>query len=468
MTGTQSGYARPDGRRPLPGNVVARQYCTCAILRPPRPAAPIQETSVTCTDCLSPDKIRPLRPASPLIVHLALALGGFAIGTSEFAAMSLVPYFSPDLGIDEATASQVISAYALGVVIGAPVLAVLGARMSRRRLLVGLMLAYAVANLLTALATDYGQMMAARFLSGLPHGAYFGVGALVAASVVAPNQRNKAVARMMIGLTVATVLGVPFANILGQSIGWRWGFGLVALLACLTALAVLVKAPRDLPRRDINPLSELAALGNRQVLLTLATAAIGFGGFFAVYTYVASTLIEVTGAGPAAVPPVLALMGIGMTLGTLAAGWGADRNATATAWTILCASFLLMLLYPSTTGNVWLMSAVLFGIGLSGGFGTVLQTRLMDVAGDAQTMAAAMNHSAFNVANALGPLLAAFAIMAGYGFSSSGYVGAALTLAGMAVYALTLWDARRTSRRRRVTPPPAAPAILPDSSDKAA
>ena len=422
---------------------------------------------MSSADCIPQGKSTAMR-SSPLIVHLALAMGGFAIGTSEFAAMSLLPYFSPDLGINEAVASHVISAYALGVVIGAPVLAVLGARMSRRRLLIALMLAYALGNLLTAFAATYGQMLVARFLAGLPHGAFFGVAALVAASVVGPNERNKAVARVMIGLTVATVLGVPFANVLGQSIGWRWGFGLVAVLACLTATAVFFKAPNDQPRRDINPLSELGALGNRQVLLTLATAAIGFGGFFAVYTYVASTLIEVTRAGEAAVPPVLALMGIGMTLGTLLAGWGADRNAVATAWTILGASFLLMLAYPSTTGNVWLMALVLFGIGLSGGFGTVLQTRLMDVAGEAQTMAAAMNHSAFNVANALGPLFASMAVAAGYGFPSSGYVGAALTTAGMVVYALTLWDARRGPRWRTVTPYREGSEALPDMSDKAA
>lgn len=380
---------------------------------------------------------------NPTFVHLALALGGFTIGTSEFEAMSLLPYFSRDLGIDEATASHVISAYALGVVVGAPVLAVVGARMSRRLLLILLMAFYAVANVLSALAPGYPLLVAARFLSGLPHGAFFGVGALVAASVVPHGQRTKAIARMMIGLTVATVIGVPLSSVLGQTVGWRWGFALVGILALATAATVFLFAPRDRPRRDINPLSELSALGNRQVLLTLATAAIGFGGFFAVYTYVASTLIEVTRAGETAVPPVLALMGVGMTLGTLLAGWGADRRPVLTGWIILAGSMLLMLVYPSTTASVWAMAPVLFGIGLSGSLGTVLQGRLMDVAGSAQTMAAAMNHSAFNAANALGPWLASMAVAAGYGFPASGYVGAGLCLVGMAVYALTLWDARR-------------------------
>jgi DHA1 family inner membrane transport protein len=383
---------------------------------------------------------------NPLLVHLALALGGFAIGTSEFAAMSLLPYFSVDLGIDEAKASHVISAYALGVVIGAPVLAVIGARLPRRRFLIALMLFYALAHLLSSFAASYGQLMLGRFLSGLPHGAYFGVGALVAAGVVPPHQRTKAIARMMIGLTLATVVGVPFANVLGQTIGWRWGFGIVVILALITALAIGIYGPRGLPVSKKNPLSELSALGNRQVLLTLAVGAIGTGGFFAVYTYVASTLIKVTQAGEGMVPAALALMGAGMTLGTLLAGWAADRKANLTAWILMGSSMTLTLIYPSTTGTLGLMLPVLFCIGLAGPLGTVLQGRLMDVAGEAQTMAAALNHSAFNAANALGPWLASMVVGAGLGFSASGYVGVGLSLCGMLIFAITLWDARRRPR----------------------
>lgn len=385
----------------------------------------------------------------PAIVHLALAIGGFAIGTAEFAAMSLLPYFSRDLAIDEATASHVISAYAVGVVVGAPVLAVMGARLPRRTLLIGLMVLYGVANLLSAFATTYQGMLVYRFLSGLPHGAYFGVAMLMAASLVPNNQRNGAVARVMMGLTIATIIGVPFASVLGQTVGWRWGFALVAVLSALTAGLIWLYAPREAPRRMANPLSELSALANRQVLLTLLTGAIGFGGFFAVYTYVASTLMQVTMAGEASVPFVLGLMGVGMTLGTLAAGWGADRAPSLTGFVILGGSLVLLLIYPSTTGSLWLIAPVLFLIGMTGSMGTVLQGRLMDVAGDAQTMAAAMNHSAFNAANAIGPALAAVAISAGYGFSSSGYVGAALSFAGIICFAVTLWDAKRSAKPAR-------------------
>jgi len=222
--------------------------------------------------------------APPALVHFALAMGGFAIGTTEFATMSLLPFFSKGLGIDEPTAGHVISAYALGVVVGAPLLAVLSARMARRTLLLLLMAMFAIANGLSALAPSYGAMLAFRFLSGLPHGAYFGIAALVAASLVPPERRTQAVARVMLGLTTATLIGVPFANWLGQALGWRWGFGIVAVVAAATVAALWLVAPRDRPEPGASPLKELGALRRTQVWLTLATGAIGFGGLFAVYT----------------------------------------------------------------------------------------------------------------------------------------------------------------------------------------
>jgi len=385
----------------------------------------------------------------PGIVHFALAIGGFAIGTSEFAAMALIPYFSPSLEISETTASHVISAYALGVVVGAPILAVLGARMPRRMLLIGLMLVYAVAHVASAFAQTYEGMLAYRFISGLPHGAYFGVASLVAASVVPREERSKAVARVMTGLTVATVLGVPFANILGQTVGWRWGFGIVALLALLCIALIWTYAPKVEVRRHGSPLSELSALGNRQVLLTLLTGAVGFGGFFAVYSYVASTVINVTKAGEAAVPLVLGVMGLGMVIGTLVVGRIADKRPTSTPFIIMAISGLLMLCYGPATASLVTLIPLVFLIGMSGALSIPLQSRLMDVAGEAQTLAAALNHSAFNTANAIGPALAAAAISAGYGFQSSGYVGALLSVCGIVVFAVTVADARRSAKPAR-------------------
>jgi MFS transporter, DHA1 family, inner membrane transport protein len=383
----------------------------------------------------------------PALVMFALAMGGFAIGTTEFAAMSLVPYFAPGLGIDAPTAGHVISAYALGVVVGAPIVAVLAARMARRTLLIGLMMMFALGNGLSAVAPSYHWMLLFRFLSGLPHGAYFGVAALVAAGLVPPNRRAQAVARVMAGLTIATVIGVPVANWLGQAIGWRWGFGIVAGLALLTACLVWLFAPRDRAPEDASPLRELGALKRRQVWLTLGTGAIGFGGLFAVYTYVASTMLEVTGVSGDLLPVVLGIFGIGMTVGNLGAAWAADRALIPTAAGMLLWSAISLALFPFTAGNIWALSLDIFLIGLGGGLGVVLQTRLMDVAGDAQTLAAALHHSAFNVANALGPWLGGMAIAAGYGWTSTGWVGCALSLGGLAMLGIAVLDDRAEARR---------------------
>ncbi|MBA4268633.1 MAG: MFS transporter [Methylobacterium sp.] len=381
------------------------------------------------------------------LVMLALAMGGFAIGTTEFAVMSLVPYFSVGLGIDEPTAGHVISAYALGVVVGAPVIAVLAAKIPRRTLLIGLMAVFGVANLLSALAPSYEWMLVFRFLSGLPHGAYFGVAALVAASIAPPNRRAQAVARVMLGLTVATIVGVPLANGIGQVLGWRWGFGIVALLALLTMALIFAYAPRDRVVPGASPLRELGALRRRQVWLTLAIGAIGFGGMFAVYTYLASTLIEVTRVSPALVPLVLGIFGLGLTAGTLAGAWAADRALMPSIGGMLLWTAAALALFPFAAGNIWTISIVVFLIGTSGGLGAMLQTRLMDVAGEAQTLAAALNHSAFNTANALGPWLGGLAIAAGYGWTSTGWVGTGLALAGFLIWVVALLDQRARAAR---------------------
>ncbi|WP_424810669.1 MFS transporter [Roseococcus sp. YIM B11640] len=374
------------------------------------------------------------RAVHPALVLFALAMGGFSIGTTEFATMSLVPDMSRGLGIDEPTAGHVISAYALGVVVGAPVIAVLGARLARRTLLVGLMAVFALGNLLSAMAPDYGWMLGFRFLSGLPHGAFFGVGALMAASLVPRERRAQAVSRMMTGLAISTVVGVPIANLMGQAMGWRWGFVLVSVLAAATALLVARFAPQEPgdPRRS--PLRELGALKRKQVWLALATGAIGFGGFFAVYTYLASTLVEVTGVSPGMVPLVLGVLGVGLTLGNLVCAWAADRALMAAAAVTLAFSAGVLALYPWAAQDLGTLLPVVFLIGAGGGVGSIIQTRLMDVAGEAQTLAAALHHSAFNVANALGPWFGGLAIAAGYGWTSTGWVGMGLALGGLAIW----------------------------------
>jgi len=379
-----------------------------------------------------------LTPGQVRLVLFALAVGGFAIGTTEFAAMSLLPYFAQTFGITEPMAGHAISSYALGVVVGAPVIAVLAARWPRRKLLLALMACFAVANVLTAFSPTYGTMIVFRFLSGLPHGAYFGVAMLVAASLVPPKARAQAASRVLIGLTIATIVGVPAATWMGQVLGWRVGFGVVGVLASLTVFLVWTFVPADKPLAGASMKRELGALKRPQVWLTLAIGAIGFGGMFAVYSYLASTLVEVTHVAPYVVPVVLVFFGLGMTVGTFVAAWLADRALMATAGGLLLWSLFSLMLYPFATSNIYAVTLVVFMIGCGGGLGVALQTRLMDVADDAQTLAAALNHSAFNTANAIGPWLGGLAIAHGYGWSSTGWVGAALAVGGLVFWGISI------------------------------
>ncbi len=378
------------------------------------------------------------------LVLTALAVGGFAIGTTEFATMSLLPSFAQSLGIDAPTAGHIISAYALGVVVGAPVMAVLGAKLARRTQLILLMAMFAAGNALSALAPDYHWMLLFRFLAGLPHGAYFGIASLVAMSLVPANRRTLVVGRIFLGLTFATIVGVPLANWLGQAVGWRWSFGLVALLAVLTMASVRLFAPYTPADPDASPLRELGALRRPQVWLTLGIGAIGFGGLFAVYTYLADILAEVTHVSPTIAPLVLSIFGLGLTVGNMVIPLFADRALMRTAGALLLWSAAMLALFPLMAGNVWTIAASVFLIGLGGSLATVLQTRLNDVAEDAQGLAASLNHSAFNTANALGPYLGGLAIAAGHGWTSPGWVGSLLALGGFTIWAVSVVVARKS------------------------
>ncbi len=374
----------------------------------------------------------------PGIVHLVLALGGFAIGTTEFATMSLLPYLAHGLKISVPVAGHVISAYALGVVVGAPLIAVLAARLRRRTLLIALMTVYALANGLSAVAPNYRWMLGLRFLSGLPHGAYFGIAMLVAASVVPKDQRARAVGHVLLGLTVATIVGVPLANWLGQVVGWRWCFAIVAALALVTAILVIMLVPDTRQDKKTSPSQELDALRRGQVWLTLAIGTIGFGGVFAVYTYLASTLMAVTAVSARLVPMVLAAFGVGMTAGNIIVPYFADRAVMRTAGLLLLGSAVALALYPFAAHRIGSVTLDVMAIGFCGALATVLQTRLMDVAGEAQGLAAALNHSAFNAANALGPWLGGLAIEAGFGWTSTGWVGCGLALGGLVPWLVAL------------------------------
>ena len=374
----------------------------------------------------------------PSLVIFALAMVGFAIGVTEFATMSLLPYFAKDLAVDAPTAGHAISAYALGVVVGAPIIAVLAARMARRTLLIILMGVFALGNALAGLAPSYAWLVVFRFLSGLPHGAYFGIAAMLASSLVPANKRTRAIGQIFLGLTAATVIGVPAANWLGQEIGWRWSFGAVALLGVTALLLVAVLTPYDEPDTAASPLRELGALKRPQVWLTLAIGAIGFGGLFAVYTYLASTLADVTHVSSLYLPLVLCAFGLGLTAGNLVVPLFADRALMPTAGALLVWTAAMLALYAFAAQNIWAVSVDVFLIGCGGALATVLQTRLMDISGEAQALPAALNHSAFNTANAIGPWLGGMAIGAGFGWTATGWVGFALALGGLAIWLLSV------------------------------
>ena len=374
----------------------------------------------------------PLSTGRIAFIILALALGGFAIGTTEFAAMSLLPFYAADFAVTEPVAAHAVSAYALGVVVGAPILGLFGASWPRRRLLVVLMVLIAMGNAATVWAPTYHTLLAFRFLSGLPHGAYFGVAALLAASLL-PEKRAAAASYVMAGLAVATVIGAPFANWLGLHVGWRVVFGGVSGIALTTAIALLILAPQQPVEVGRSMRREMHALAHPQVLLTLGAGAVGFGGLFAVYSFLSPVLTEYTGATPASVPWVFAIFGVGILVGNLLGGWMADISLKAAAIGLLAWSAVFLAAFTFAATNFWLLSLVCFAIGMGGGLGPILQVRLMDVAGEAQTMAAALHHAAFNIANALGPWLAGLAITAGMGWTAPGWVGLCLALGGILI-----------------------------------
>lgn len=265
-------------------------------------------------------------PHGAIAALVALALGGFGIGTTEFASMGLVPEISRSLQISEAQTGYVISAYAVGVVVGAPLLAGLGARYPRRHVLLGLMALVVLGHIASALAQGYPSLLAARFMSGVPHGAYFGVASLVAASLVPPHRKGSAVAGMMLGLTIANIVGVPLTTMIGQSMGWRTAYLTVAVIAVLTVLAIRVLVPSIPADPDAGLRRELGALKRSQVWFALAVATVGCGGMFAVYTYLSPTMTSLAGIAETSVPWVLGTFGVGMTLGTVVGGRLADHS----------------------------------------------------------------------------------------------------------------------------------------------
>jgi DHA1 family inner membrane transport protein len=373
------------------------------------------------------------RSATP--ATLALAVGGFAIGTTEFVTMGLLPDIAHGVHESIPATGTVISAYAAGVVVGAPTIVSLGAHLPRRALVMALAAALSLGNALTALAPGFWTLLAARFLAGLPHGAYFGVASLIAASLVPPEQRGRAVSRVMLGLAVATTLGVPLSTFIGQHLGWRSTYWTVVVLALLTVAAIAAFVPHFPADHTASVGRELRALLDRRVQFAFVTGMIGFGGMFAMYSYIAPTITDVTGLSRSWIPWFLFVFGLGAVCGTWLGGRAADWNVTrAIALGLASMAGLLALFFAFASFTVPSLVLVFLIELVASVLAITLTVRLMHAAGDAQMIGAALNHSSLNLANGLGAYLGGVVVDAGYGYRTPSLVGVGLALAGLAVF----------------------------------
>ncbi|MEV8024474.1 MFS transporter [Microbacterium sp. NPDC080220] len=395
-------------------------------------------------------------PTRPRRALLALAVGSFGIGMTEFVVMGLLPEIARELlpaawatSQEDAIAQAgwLITLYALGVVIGAPTIAASVAKYPRHRVMILLAAALTLFNALTLVLPTFELVAASRLLAGLPHGAYFGIGALVAADVMGPGNRAKGVAFVLTGLTVANVVGVPLGTFLGQNLGWRWAFVLVVAIFAAATAAIAVTVPRRAGEPSRTLRAELGVFRIGQVWFALGIGAIGFGGFFAVYTYVSPLVTEAAGSPAWVVPITLVILGIGMTVGNLVGGHLADVDLIRAMFGLLGLLALSLLLLALTSG--WIVTVVIFVFAVAFAASAVsptIQTRLMDVAGDNQSIAAALNHSALNTGNAMGAALGGAVIAAGFGFAAPVWVGFLLALAGLGIAALSVTVERRHAR----------------------
>jgi MFS transporter, DHA1 family, inner membrane transport protein len=365
---------------------------------------------------------------------LALAISAFAIGTTEFVPTGLLPEIAAEFDVDIPAAGLLISGYALGVFVGAPLLTAAATPLRRKPVLLGLLGLFVIGNIGSALAPDYALMMVSRIVASLCHGAFFGVGSVVAAGLVAPNRRAAAIAAMFTGLTVSNVLGVPLGTLLGQTFGWRSTFWVVAALGVVGALGVLALVPDRPSDPSANLRAELSAFRRPQVWLALGMTALGFGGVFASFTYVAPLMVDVAGFPSSALTWLVLLFGVGLVVGNLVGARIADRAQMPSIIGAIGALAVVLALFTVTVHSPIPAAITLFLAGVSA-FATVpgLQARVLDAAGTAGTMASAANIGAFNLGNAVGAWLGGVVIDAGFGYPAANAVGAAMAVAGLAV-----------------------------------
>ncbi|GGU27479.1 MFS transporter [Streptomyces lavendofoliae] len=380
---------------------------------------------------------------------LALAIGAFGIGTTEFVIMGLLPEVAADFQVSIPTAGLLVTGYGLGVVLGAPLMTALGTRISRKRMLMLLMVLFIAGNVLSAAAPAFGVMLAGRVVASFAHGAFFGIGSVVAADLVAPEKKAGAIAMMFTGLTVANVVGVPLGTFIGQSAGWRTTFFLVAALGVLGLLGVAKLVPEQPRPEGVRLRHEIAAFRNVQVLLAMAMTILGFGGVFAAITYITPMMTDVAGYSAGSVTWLLVLFGLGMVGGNLIGGAFADRALMPLLYVSLTALALVLALFTFTAHDKAAAAVTLTLIGALG-FATVppLQKRVLDQASGAPTLASAVNIGAFNLGNSLASWLGGLVIAAGLGFTAPNWVGAALAASALVLAVLSSALERRDAGRR--------------------
>ena len=377
---------------------------------------------------------------------VALAIGAFAIGSTEFVVIGLLPQIADGLSVSVPAMGLLITAYAIGVVVGAPTLTALSSVLTTRQTLMSLMGVFIVGNTLSALAPSYTVLMIARVITALGHGSFFGVGAIAARRAVVPEKATQAISLMFLGLTISNIVGVPGATWLGQHIGWRWIFVIIAAIGVVTVAALRAWLPNDDIRIDLRV--EMTAFRRRQVWFGLGITTIGFGSLFAVYSYISPIMTELAGVSENGVTVVLMLFGIGTTIGALVGGRAGDRFGLPAVAVGLTATTGLLVLFTVTSHNAVLATATLVMFGIVGfSLGPIVQNRIIESAGAGGSMVSAANQGAFNIANAIGAAGGAYVIRAGFGLTGTMWVGAALAAAGAVMVTFAVVGERRNSRQ---------------------
>lgn len=396
---------------------------------------------MTSTDTMTPA----VTTKHVTLALLALALGGFAIGTTEFMTMGLLEEIADGIDRTNAETGHIITAYAFGVVVGAPIIVSLGARLPKKELAIGLILALGVGNAITAVASGYLPVMVARFVAGLPHGAYFGVASLLAASLVRPELKGRAVSSVMLGLSVATVAGVPASTLLGQTLGWRSAYWTVLVIAIAAAAMIAVFVPHSPANTDASLRGELSALKRPQVLFAVSAGMVGFGGLFAMYSYIAPIVTKVADLSSSWIAVFTLAFGLGSVVGSWGAGLLADWDVERSVLYGFAATAVVLVAFYAVAAQVVPALLLVFAVGALGSIVAInLQIRLMDAAGEAQMLGAALNHSALNIANGLGAFFGSVIIEAGHGYRATSLVGVVLSMLGLVVFAVGLTVQRRS------------------------